>query len=72
MGRRVKIIEDIPRQDLEGMIAVHKNDGAEVGYKEQPNGKFRLEAVFKDDSDVGLQQTDTIKSLVSGDQLKPG
>lgn len=72
MGKRVKIIEDIPKQDLEGMIAVHKNDGAQVGYKEQPDGKFRIEAVFEDAEDAAPQQTATITSVVSGDQLKPG
>jgi hypothetical protein len=69
MARHIKIIEDIPKEDLDAMIAVHKNDGAQVGYKEQPNGKFRLEAVFEDAEPA---QTDTFRSLVSGDQLKPG
>jgi hypothetical protein len=69
MAQRVKIIEDIPKEDLEAMITVHKNDGAQVGYKEQPNGKFRLEAVFGDSTPV---QPDTVRSLVSGDALKPG
>lgn len=72
MGKRVKIIEDVPKHDLEGMIAVHKNDGAQVGYKEQPNGKFRLEAIFEDADDIEPKPTNTITSLVSGDELKPG
>ena len=69
MARRVKVIEDIPKEDLDAMITVHKNDGAQVGYKEQSNGKYRLEAVFGDSAPA---QPDSVRSLVSGDALKPG
>jgi len=69
MARRVKIIEDIPKEDLGAMITVHKNDGAQVGYTEQPNGKYRLEAVFDDSAP---KEPNSIRSLVSGDPLKPG
>lgn len=68
MAQRVKIIEDIPEEDLEKMITVHQNDGAQVGYKQQPNGKFRLEAVF-DDSSSPQEKPETIRSIVSGDDL---
>jgi hypothetical protein len=71
MGKRVKIIEDVPKQDLDGMIAVHKNDGAQVGYKEQSNGKYRIEAVFEN-AEEPAPQLETITSSVSGDKLTPG
>lgn len=72
MGRRVKIIEDVPESDLKGLIAVHKNDGATVGYRQQANGKYTLEAVFEDSAEAAPQGTETIKSSVSGENLTPG
>jgi hypothetical protein len=68
MARRVKVIEDIPEGDLEAMITVHKNDGAQVGYQKQSNGKYRLEAVFDDSKD----QAGTFSSPVSGENLQNG
>jgi len=69
MAKRVKTIEDIPEDDLKAMIAVFKNDGAQVGYKKQENGKYTLEAMFED---TASPDTGTIKSFISDDRLKPG
>lgn len=64
MPSRVKILQNIPKEDLEAMIKVHKADGAKVAWKEQANGQFRIEALFDD-----APQQDTVRSVVSGDLL---
>lgn len=68
MPTRVKILENIKsRQDLDSLIELYKADGAEVGWSEQPDGLFRLEAVIQDPR----EQRDTIRSRVSGKDLHP-
>jgi hypothetical protein len=68
MPTRVKILENIrSREDLNSLIELYKADGAEVGWSEQPDGLFRLEAAFQDPS----EQRGTIRSRVSGKDLHP-
>jgi hypothetical protein len=68
MTKRVKIVENIPNRDaLEAIIADYKADGATVGWSQQPDGKFRMEAVFNEDARA--QGSKTIRSRVSGVDL---
>lgn len=67
MATRVKILENIKsRDDLDSLIEIYKADGAEVGWSEQLNGLYRLEAVIEDPREKG-----TMRSRVSGKDLHP-
>ena len=67
MPTRVKILENIKsREDLNSLIEIYKADGAEVGWSEQPDGSYRLEAVIEDAREKG-----TMRSRVSGKALYP-
>jgi hypothetical protein len=67
MATRVKILENIKsREDLDSLIEIYKADGAEVGWSEQPNGLYRLEAVIEE-----ARERSPMKSRVSGKDLYP-
>jgi len=67
MPKRVKVLENIPTQkDLQSLIELYKADGAQVGWSQQPDGRYRMEAVLQDTA-----KQETTRSLVSGIDLNP-
>lgn len=65
MSRRVKVIENIPTQDeMAAIISDYKRDGARVGWKQQPDGRYRIEVVLED-----LPRQETFRSPLSGEEL---
>lgn len=69
MQRRVKIIENIPTQDeMEKIISDYKRDGARVGWKQQPDGFYKIEIVLENTPSI----KETFRSPLSGEDLHQG
>ncbi len=68
---RVKVFTNIPdRKALDTMIADYRASGAEkTGWAPQPDGKYRLEVFFKEES-PGTENA--FQSPASGQFLFPG
>ena len=65
MPTHVKVLENIPnRAELDYLIDLYKADGAKVGWSQQPDGRFRMEAVLED-----VPKQGTTRSAVSGEEL---
>lgn len=43
---RVEVLTDVPGEKLDQVVADFQDSGSKVTYTQQPDGKYRIEAIF--------------------------